>query len=151
MNLPRLDDPASPATSRPGVQATPTGTETVLLVGDEDAVRLLTRIVLSGAGYRVCPGGGRRRPRAAVAGGHEGPIHLLLADVVMPVLGGRQLAERLLALHLEIKVLFQSGYTDDAVVRHGVLQERVHFLQKPYSPAALAAKVREVLDLSKGD
>ena len=58
----------------------------------------------------------------------------------MPVLGGRQLAERLLALHPEMKVLFQSGYTDDAVVRHGVLQEKVHFLQKPYSPAALARR-----------
>ena len=64
----------------------------------------------------------------------------------MPVLGGRQLAERLLVLHPEMKVLFQSGYTDDAVVRHGVLQEKVHFLQKPYSPADLAMKVREVLD-----
>ena len=64
----------------------------------------------------------------------------------MPVLGGRELAERLLTLHPEMKVLFQSGYTDDAVVRHGVLQEKVHFLQKPYSPSALAWKVREVLD-----
>jgi two-component system, cell cycle sensor histidine kinase and response regulator CckA len=64
----------------------------------------------------------------------------------MPVLGGRQLAEQLLIQHPEMKVLFQSGYTDDAVVRHGVLQETVHFLQKPFTPAALAWKVREVLD-----
>ena len=143
--LPRIDDAASPAMSRPGLQAAPKGTETVLLVEDEEAVRSLTRIVLQGAGYRVLEAsdGGEA---LIVAGGHEGPIHLLLSDVVMPVLSGRQLAERLLALHPEIKVLFQSGYTDDAVVRHGVLQEKVHFLQKPYSPAALAAKVREVLD-----
>jgi PAS domain S-box-containing protein len=143
--LPRVEESVSPAKSRSGVLAAPKGTETVLLVEDEDAVRSLIRIVLQGAGYRVLEAsdGGEA---VAVAGRHEGPIHLLLSDVVMPVLGGRELAERLLTLHPEMKVLFQSGYTDDAVVRHGVLQEKVHFLQKPYSPAALAWKVREVLD-----
>jgi PAS domain S-box-containing protein len=143
--LPRVEESVSPAKSRSGVLVAPKGTETVLLVEDEDAVRLLIRIVLQGAGYRVLEAsdGGEA---VAVAGRHEGPIHLLLSDVVMPVLGGRELAERLLTLHPEMKVLFQSGYTDDAVVRHGVLQEKVHFLQKPYAPAALAWKVREVLD-----
>jgi two-component system cell cycle sensor histidine kinase/response regulator CckA len=143
--LPRVEESVSPAKSRSGVLAAPKGTETVLLVEDEDAVRSLIRIVLQGAGYRVLEAsdGGEA---VAVAGRHEGPIHLLLSDVVMPVLGGRELAERLLTLHPEMKVLFQSGYTDDAVVRHGVLQEKVHFLQKPYAPAALAWKVREVLD-----
>ena len=143
--LPRVEESASSAESRSGAQAPPKGTETVLLVEDEDAVRSLTRIVLQGAGYHVLEAsdGGEA---LAVAGRYEGTIHLLLTDVVMPVLGGRQLAERLLALHPEMKVLFQSGYMDDAVVRHGVLQEKVHFLQKPFTPAALALKVREVLD-----
>lgn len=80
-----------------------------------------------------------------VAESHDGVIHLVVADVVMPGLGGRLLAERLLHLHPEAKALYLSGYTDDAVVRHGVLHENVHFLQKPFSPFALASKVREVL------
>jgi two-component system cell cycle sensor histidine kinase/response regulator CckA len=143
--LPRVEESVSPAKPRTSVLAVPKGTETVLLVEDEDAVRALVRIILRQAGYHVLEAsdGGAA---LAMAGRHEGPIHLLLSDVVMPVLGGRQLAERLVALHPEMKVLYQSGYTDDAVVRHGILQEKVHFLQKPYSPAALAAKVREVLD-----
>lgn len=80
---------------------------------------------------------------------HEGRIDLLVSDVVMPGLGGRHLAERLRALHPEARVLYLSGYTEDAVVRHGVSQEEVHFLQKPFSPAALARKVREVLDAGR--
>jgi CheY-like chemotaxis protein len=145
--LPRVEEEASPAESRPERGTASGGAETVLLVEDEDAVRALTRIVLEGQGYFVLEASDGAEA-LAVAGRHEGPIHLLLADVVMPVMGGRQLAERLLASHHELKVLFQSGYTDDAVVRHGILHEKVHFLQKPYSPAALAAKVREVLDSS---
>ena len=145
--LPRVEEDASSAESRPERETTSGGAETVLLVEDEDAVRALTRIVLEGQGYSVLEASDGAEA-LAVAGRHEGPIHLLLSDVVMPVMGGRQLAERLLASHPELKVLFQSGYTDDAVVRHGILHEKVHFLQKPYSPAALAAKVREVLDSS---
>ena len=70
----------------------------------------------------------------------------MVSDVVMPGLGGRQLAERLVVLHPEMKVLFLSGYTDDAVVRHGILEAEVNFLQKPFRPTALAARVREVQD-----
>ena len=143
--LPRVEESVSPNRFRPGLLAAPKGTETVLLVEDEDAVRSLARIVLQGAGYHVLEASDGREG-LAVAGRYEGSIHLLLTDVVMPVLGGRQLAVRLLVLHPEMKVLFQSGYTDDSVIRHGVLQEKVHFLQKPYTPAALAMKVREVLD-----
>ena len=119
----------------------------MLLVEDEDAVRMLTRMVLEEQGYSVLEASDGAEAHA-IADRHEGPIHLLLSDVVMPVMGGRQVAEHLLALRPELKVLFHSGYTDDAVVRHGILHEKVHFLQKPYSPAALASKVREVLDLS---
>jgi YesN/AraC family two-component response regulator len=81
-----------------------------------------------------------------VAAGHSEPIHLLISDVVMPGAGGRVVADRVTELHPEAHVLFVSGYTDDAVVRHGVSQQEVNFLQKPFSPFALAHKVREVLD-----
>ena len=143
--LPCVEEPTSSAKSRSGILTAPRGTETVLLAEDEDALRSLGRFVLQGAGYRVLEASDGKEA-LAVAAQHEGPIHLLASDVVMPELGGRQLAERLRALRPEMKTLFLSGYTDDAVVRHGVMHETVHFLQKPFSPLGLARKVREVLD-----
>jgi YesN/AraC family two-component response regulator len=77
---------------------------------------------------------------------HQGPVHLLITDVVMPEMGGRQLVERLARLRPDLKVLYLSGYTDDAVIRHGVLQADVAFLQKPFTMATLTNKVRQVLD-----
>jgi two-component system cell cycle sensor histidine kinase/response regulator CckA len=85
-----------------------------------------------------------------IAGKHAGPVHLLITDVVMPEMSGRQVAEEMASLHPEARVLFVSGYTDDAVVRHGILQEGVHFLPKPFSPIGLARKIREVLDAPAG-
>ena len=81
-----------------------------------------------------------------IPGQHKGPIHLLLTDVVMPLMSGREVAEKLAKLHPQIKILYMSGYTDDTVVRHGVLESGMAFLQKPFSPDTLARKVREVLD-----
>ena len=81
-----------------------------------------------------------------IAGQHQGPIHLLLTDVVMPGMGGRELSEELAILRPEMKILFMSGYTDDTVVRHGVLEEGMAFLQKPFTAEILLRKVREVLD-----
>ncbi len=143
--LPRTGEPVEAAKARSGVRMPPRGSETVLLVEDEDGVRGLTRHVLTNCGYAILEASdGEEALR--VAAQHGGPIDILVTDVVMPGLGGREVSERLLATQPGLRVLFLSGYTDDAVVRHGVLHERVNFLQKPFSPMVLAHKVREVLD-----
>jgi PAS domain S-box-containing protein len=131
--------------AEPGL--TPAGlaaAETVLLVEDEHDLRLLATEILDGAGYAVLVAAG---PSEALerARGHPGPIHLLLTDVVMPGMSGRDLAERLVPLHPETKVLYMSGYAADTIVRHGVLNPGTNLLQKPFTPDALTGKVREVL------
>jgi CheY-like chemotaxis protein len=143
--LPAVTDRLPTGKSVYGLRLMPRGHETVLLVEDEGAVRALARHVLGSCGYTVLEAAdGREAVR--VAEGHSGPIDLLVSDVVMPHLGGRQLAERLTAVKTGLKVLFLSGYTDDAVVRHGVLDAEYAFLQKPFTPTGLAQKVRDVLD-----
>jgi PAS domain S-box-containing protein len=143
--LPQVQQPVSPGKSRQGSISMPRGSETILLVDDEDAVRSLGRQCLRACGYSVLEAKDGQEALQIVEG-HRGTIDLLVSDVVMPRLGGRQLAERVTALRPACKVLFLSGYTDDAVVRHGVVEAEYAFLQKPYTPAALAQKVREVLD-----
>ncbi len=143
--LPRVQEPVSSGKSFYGLRTMPRGSETVLLVEDEDAVRALAGHVLRSCGYAVLEAADGRQA-VQVAEKHRGPIDLLVSDVVMPHLGGRQLAERLVAGRPGLKVLFLSGYTDDAVVRHGVLGADYAFLQKPFTTAGLAQKVREVLD-----
>jgi CheY-like chemotaxis protein len=115
------------------------------MVEDDDGVRFLALHMLRGFGYTVLEAS-RGAEALRVAGKHAGPIHLLITDVVMPGLSGRQVAEGLACLHPEARVLFVSGYTDDAVVRNGILRDEVHFMPKPFSPVALACKIREVLD-----
>ncbi|MGQ9631470.1 MAG: PAS domain-containing protein [bacterium] len=121
------------------------GMETVLLVEDEDVVRELARRSLLHYGYTVLEA---RRPEEAlqICEQHEGSIHLLVTDVVMPGMSGRELAERLASLRPETKVLYMSGYADNVIVHYGVLDLGAPFLQKPFAPEALARKVREVLD-----
>lgn len=142
--LPRVEQAAPTGKSWPDLAPAPYGTETLLLVEDEDAVRALTRFTLQQCGYTVLEAS-HGEEAIRVATNHPEQIHLLVTDVVMPGMGGRLLAERLLSLHPKMKVLYLSGYTDDAVVRHGILHEEVNFLQKPFSPNALAHQVREVL------
>ncbi len=121
------------------------GKETILLVEDEDIVRNITSFSLEEFGYTIltAPDG---KTALKILAHHEGKIDLLITDVVMPEMSGRELAETLLSQNSKLKVLFMSGYTDDAIVRHGVLQAHVAFLQKPFTPTSLAKKVREVLD-----
>jgi len=121
------------------------GSETVLVVEDDHNLRNLALKALQGYGYRALEAqDGEDALR--VSGSHEGPIQLMLTDVVMPRMSGRELAERLQPLHPEMKVLYMSGYTDNAIVNHGVLDSEIAFLQKPFTPERLARKVREVLD-----
>jgi CheY-like chemotaxis protein len=127
------------------VRLAPRGHETVLLAEDEESVRKFTRLTLETHGYTVLEGGCGAEALATAAA-HGGPIHLLVTDVVMPGMGGRELAESLRARHPGLKVLYVSGYTDDAVVRHGIVEAHDAFLQKPFSPLALARKVRAILD-----
>jgi PAS domain S-box-containing protein len=126
------------------VRALKGGTETVLLVEDEENVRLLVRRALQSKGYTVLEAQ-NGKDALRVARQHHGPIHLLMTDVVMPGMGGRELAERLIRLRGEMKTLFMSGYADDAIHHHGVLNPGTVLLQKPFSAEMLATKVREVL------
>jgi PAS domain S-box-containing protein len=123
----------------------PSGSETILLVEDEDVVRGLAHKILEHAGYKVLEASlGDEAVRLCLE--LAGPIDLLLTDVVMPETSGKEVADRLTKLFPGLRVLFMSGYTDEAIVHHGVLDSNVEFIQKPFTPAALVRKVRAVLD-----
>ena len=144
--LPRVAEQASePGPTRPATAPVPRGDETVLLVEDEPEVRDLAREILEASGYTVLQA---CDPQDALlmAERHAGPIRLLLTDVIMPRQSGRALAERLRPLRPELQVLYMSGYTNEAIVRHGVLEPDTMFIQKPFTPAALGHKVRDALD-----
>ena len=146
--LPRVwDEQSSPGRDRRvDGQALPQGTETVLLVEDEKGVRELAREYLEMTGYTVIEAE-NGHTALELAGLHSGPIHLLMTDVVMPGISGRELSERVRAIRPGIRVLFMSGYTDQAVVHHGILETDAVLLQKPFTVAALAAKLRDILNL----
>src|SRR6266581_1478339 len=152
--LPRVDAPIEPISPSPRPSGSLRGTETILLVEDQEEVRKLTRRILEARGYRVL----------AAAGGAEalilsqdlealrvvehaaGRIDLLLTDVIMPSMSGREVALLLQPAHPNMRVLYVSGYTDESIVRQGILEPGIAFLQKPFTVDALARKVREVLD-----
>ena len=144
--LPRIDQAVEViAPTNAPVDKLSLGCETILLVEDEEAVCSLVRGVLESRGYDVLEAKGAY-DALEIGGRHKKHIHLLLTDVVMPQVSGRELAEHLAPLHPETKVLYMSGYADHAVVHHGLLEPGTVFLQKPFTPDALARKVREVLD-----
>ena len=143
--IPKSDADGVPVKKDKSPEDLPKGSETILIVEDDDMVRNMVLRILLRSGYRVLEArNGEDALRVSRA--HKGPIPLMLTDVVMPGMNGRELAERLQSLRPEIKVLYMSGYTDDAVVHYGVLATELKFIQKPFSLASLAGKVREVLD-----
>ena len=142
--FPRVDA-ALETTRAPEALASVRGTETILLVEDEDLVRAVARTILRKQGYRVLAAS--HAGEALLLGEkHAGTIHLLLTDVVMPQMSGPELAKRLAVSRPDMRVLCMSGYTDDSIVRHGVLKAEIAYLQKPITPQTLTKKVREVLD-----
>jgi CheY-like chemotaxis protein len=124
--------------------------ETILLVEDEEGVRKLTRHLLELSGYRVLEAAGGEQALEIVAH-HQGRIDLLVTDVVMPGMSGPQVARAVQVVYPDIKVLFQSGYTEDTLLRHGIEESRRNFIQKPFRLADLARQIRAVLDQPAGD
>jgi PAS domain S-box-containing protein len=143
--LPRHAAAAEPAPPDGAPAPEGRGQETILVVEDETAILRMTTRILEAQGYRVLSAS---TPGEAIrlAKEHPGDIHLLVTDVVMPEMNGRELARNVMALYPDIKRLFTSGYTADVIAHHGVIDEGVNFIQKPYSKQLLAAKVREALD-----
>ena len=121
------------------------GTETILVAEDEDGVRSLTREVLEKYGYRVLEAANGEEA-LVVADQHQGPVDVLLSDVVMPRMGGPELAQALLTRRPALKVLYMSGYTEEAIAKHGILDPGTSFLEKPFSPDTLARRIRDLLD-----
>jgi two-component system cell cycle sensor histidine kinase/response regulator CckA len=143
--LPRV---AAPVDSKPEVMQLPAGgkgSEAILLVEDEEAVRELASRILSAKGYSVVAAKSTREAEE-FSENYPGQIHLLLTDIIMPGTSGRELAERIIARRPNTRVLYMSGYTDNVLARGGVLEAGLSFLQKPFTPGALAQKVRDVLD-----
>ncbi|HEV8267738.1 MAG TPA: ATP-binding protein, partial [Thermoanaerobaculia bacterium] len=129
----------------PGARSVPRGEETVLVVEDEETLRGLVRHCLEPLGYRVLLAENAAEA-LKIAEKVPGRIDLLLTDVVLPGWSGRELAERMAVARPSTRVLYMSGYTDDAIVRHGILSSELEFLQKPFTPGVLARRVRQVLD-----
>jgi signal transduction histidine kinase/ActR/RegA family two-component response regulator len=144
--FPRIKEGSYPSTTETAEITTVFGTETILVVEDEEAVRRLVCETLEAHGYTVIE---TKNPTHALkmAAAHKKPIHLLLTDVIMPEMNGVELYQTLKEIRPHIKVLYMSGYTDNAIVHHGILKASVHFLQKPFTIHSLTQKVREVFDI----
>jgi CheY-like chemotaxis protein len=144
--LPKVEETLKEWGKKESKEDFPSGNETILVVEDDFSVRGLAVRVLQRQGYTVLEASnGDEALRVGQEKARE-KIHLLLTDVIMPGMSGSELAERLVLFHSSAKVLYISGYTDNSIVHHGILKPGIAFLQKPFSPEALARKVREVLD-----
>jgi two-component system cell cycle sensor histidine kinase/response regulator CckA len=143
--LPRVEEAMDKEKGRGLAQELPCGGETLLVVEDEKDVRLVVGKALKKQGYNIleASNGGEA---LLICEEHKDPIHLMLTDVVMPRMGGPELAQRLRLMHPEMKVLHMSGYAHDAITHHGILEKGINFLQKPFSIEKLSEKVREVLN-----
>jgi PAS domain S-box-containing protein len=144
--LPRIDEPVTAEDEEP-LKRVARGTETILLVEDDEMVRNLVRTTLARQGYKILDAADPVEAKR-ISEAFRGEIQLLITDVVLPRLSGRELADEILAKRPRIKVMFMSGYTDSAVVNSGILQKEVAFLQKPFTPRSLVEKVSEVLERS---
>ena len=143
--LPRVNEPLEEIRKEVLKEELPRGNETILIVEDEEEVRKLAGKILEKQGYRILETFNGDDALVACEK-RKSPIHLMLADIVMPGMSGSELAKLLIPLYPEIKILYMSGYTDNAIVRHGVLEKGVNYIQKPFTMEGLARKVREVLD-----
>jgi CheY-like chemotaxis protein len=142
--LPEVKEEIEPTELVPKALGSPKGTATILLVEDDDLVRGVTHAILVMNGYTVLSASSGAEA-VLVCKQHEGPIDLVMTDVVMPGMDGRQTAEHLTRLRPAVKVLYSSGYADDTIVRHGVLEPGTEFIQKPFTAEALARKIVEIL------
>jgi len=147
--LPRIEAAAQAVEPDEASEPSPRGSETILLVEDEAGVRNLAKTILQTQGYTVLEAA-QGEEALRLSGQHEGLIHLMVTDMVMPEMNGRELAERLKPLRPHMKILIVSGYTEKAIGHQGELDPGMAFLQKPFTPQTLARKVREVLYDRKG-
>jgi CheY-like chemotaxis protein len=143
--LPRVEDAAEPMSPSHTAKTSLRGSETVLLVEDEESVRQLVRETLAARGYNVLEADDGQKA-LEIASSHADTIHMLVTDVVMPGMSGRELANLLVQTRPQIKVLYLSGYTEDAIIHQGALDSGTAFLQKPFTLQMLSRKVRDVLN-----
>ena len=146
--LPRVEKPASGTKRNAETTDTPTGSETILVVEDDEMVRNFAVKVLKGYGFKVLTAADGDEA-IKISGEHRKPIHLMLTDVIMPGISSRDMEESLKSSRPEMKVLYMSGYTDNTIVHHGVLDSGKAFIGKPFSPDSLGRKVREMLDFTR--
>ncbi|MFZ0908532.1 MAG: PAS domain S-box protein [Candidatus Acidiferrales bacterium] len=146
--LPSVEEEVAPPDAHPAVASLPRGTETVLLVEDEEGVRNLAKEYLELCGYKALVA---ENGQAAIdlVSKHSGPIDLIMTDIVMPGISGSDLAKKILAVRPEIRIVFMSGYTDHAMIHHGILSSDILLLQKPFTMSTLAHKLREALDTQR--
>jgi signal transduction histidine kinase len=148
--FPRVDQPLEVTAQTAKGKPLARGTETLLVVEDEPSLRYLACNILKSQGYNVLSANNGKEGLRVAREYKGGPIRLVITDVIMPQMGGKMMAEWLKAVYPDLKILFTSGYTDDALSQHGVLEPDIVFLLKPYTPAALTHKVRELLDEKNG-